>query len=83
MDSGLPDESAAGDWENVSRYLGAVTRGEDLDYAEQGVPSESSGIGQMPEVIHHERLAELMHPDATDRFRAVAAFDFNYFLQGS
>lgn len=75
MDSVSPDESVAGDWENVARYLGAVAAAveEDPDCAELEVPSDSPEIGHMPEVIHYERLAELMHPDVVEELRAAAA----------
>lgn len=75
MDSVSPDESAAGDWEKVATYLGGVSAAidEDPDCAEHEVPSGSPDIGQMPEVIHYERLAELMHPDAAERLRAAAS----------
>ncbi|MCY3910682.1 MAG: hypothetical protein OXF99_04160 [bacterium] len=75
MGSVVPDESVAGDWESVARYLGVVAAaiGEDPDCAKQKVPSDSLDIGRMPEVIHYERLADLMHPDAAGRLRASAA----------
>lgn len=75
MRSVLPDESVAGDWENVARYLSAVAAAidEDPDCAEQEVPSDSPGIGHMPEVIHYEKLAELVHPDAVEKLRLAAA----------
>lgn len=75
MRSVLPDESVAGDWENVARYLGAVAAAidEDPDYAEQEVPSDSPDIGHIPDVIHYEKLAELAHPDAVEGLRAGAA----------
>ncbi|MCQ3810909.1 MAG: hypothetical protein KTV68_10195 [Acidimicrobiia bacterium] len=75
-----PNESITGDWESVARYLGAVADAinNDPDCAEQGVASESYGIGQMPEVIHYERLAELMHPDAVEKLCATAAAVAHY-----
>ena len=75
MGSVLPEESIESDWENVARYLGAVAAAinEDPECAEQEVPGDSSDTGYMPEVIHYERLAELMHPDAAERLRATAA----------
>lgn len=70
-----PDESVVADWENVARYLGAVAAAidEDPDCAEQKLPSDSPGIGHLPEVIHYEELADLTHPDAVERLRAEAA----------
>ena len=56
----------------------AAAINKDTDCAEQEVPSESSGIRQMPEVIHYERLAELMHPDAVEKLRATAATVAHY-----
>ncbi len=75
MGSASPDESVVGDWENVARYLGAVSAAidEDPDCAEQEVPSASPDIGHIPEVIHYEKLAEMAHPDAVERLRAGAA----------
>lgn len=75
MGSVLPDESVVADWENVARYLGAVAAAIDADpdCAEQDLASDSSGIGHLPEVIHYEELADLMHPDAVERLRAEAA----------
>ena len=75
MDSVSPDEPVVADWENVARYLGAVAAAidEDPDCAEQKLPSDSPGIGHLPEVIHYEELAELMHPDAVGRLRAEVA----------
>ena len=75
MGTVLPNESVVGDWENVARYLGAVAAAidEDPDCAEQKAPSDSLGIGHLPEAIHYEELADLMHPDAVGRLRAEAA----------
>ena len=75
MGSVSPDQSVAGDWENVAGYLSsvAVAINKDPDCAELEVPSESLDIGHMPEVIHYERLAELMHLDAVEELRAAAA----------
>ncbi len=74
MGSGLPDESVVGDWENVARYLGAVAAAidEDPDCAVQMETSDPPGIENMPEVIHYEKLAELLHPDAAERLHAAA-----------
>lgn len=75
MGSVSPDESVVGDWENVARYLGAVAAAidEDPDCAKQKAPSDSPGIGHLPEAIHYEELADLTHPDAVERLRAEAA----------
>ncbi|MYG72490.1 MAG: hypothetical protein F4197_08455 [Acidimicrobiia bacterium] len=75
MESVLPDESVGGDWANIARYLGAVATAidEDPDCTEQEMMMESPDIEYMPEVIHYERLAELMHPDAVEGLRAAAA----------
>ena len=75
MGSVSPDQSVASDWENVAGYLSAVVVAinKDPDCAELEVPSDSLDIGHMPEVIHYERLAELMHPDAVERLRSAAA----------
>lgn len=74
MGSVSPDESVVGDWESVAKYLGAVAAAidEDLDCVKQVVPSDSPDIGHMPEVIHYERLAELVRPDAVEGLRATA-----------
>ncbi len=75
MESVLPDESVGGDWANIARYLGAVATAidEDPDCAKQEMTSDSPDIEHMPEVIHYERLAELMHPDAVEGLRTAAA----------
>ncbi len=75
MGSVSPDESVSSDWENTAKYLGAVAAAinEDPACAEQEMPSDFPGFGQMPEVIHYERLAELMHPNAVEELRAAAA----------
>lgn len=75
MESVLPDESVGGDWANIARYLGAVATAidEDPDCAEQEMAMEFPDIEHMPEVIHYERLAELMHPDAVEGLRAAAS----------
>ena len=75
MGSVSPDQSVAGDWENVAGYLSAVAVAinKDPGCAELEVPSDSLDTGHMPEVIHYERLAELVHPDAVERLRSAAA----------
>ena len=75
MGSVSPDQSVGGDWESVAEYLSAVAVAINRDpaCAELEVPSDSLDIGHMPEVIHYERLAELMHPDAVERLRSAAA----------
>ncbi|WP_420434666.1 hypothetical protein [Candidatus Poriferisocius sp.] len=80
MGSVSPDQSVAGDWENVAGYLSAVAVAinKDPDCAELEVPSGSLDIRHMPEVIHYERLAELMHPDAAERLRSTAAAVAHY-----
>ncbi|MXW57131.1 MAG: hypothetical protein F4124_09845 [Acidimicrobiia bacterium] len=74
MASFLLDEMIIGDWENIARYLAAVAAAiaEDPDCAEQETPPDPLGIGQMPEAIHYEKLAELMSIDAAERLRATA-----------
>ena len=74
MGSVSPDQSVAGDWEYIAGYLSAVAAAinKDPDCAELEVPSDSPYIGQMPEVIHYEKIAELLHPDAAERLHAAA-----------
>jgi hypothetical protein len=71
----LPDESVVGDWVNITRYLGAVAAAidEDPDCAKQKASPENPRIGHLPEVIHYEGLADLMHPDVVENLRAEAA----------
>jgi len=75
MHSVLPDESILGDWENMARYLSTVAAaiGEDPDCAKQETPASPFHIGHIPEVIHYEKLAELMRPDAVEQLRAAAS----------
>lgn len=70
-----PNGSTAGDWESVARYLAAVAIaiGEDPECAVSQESADLLSAGGMPEVIHYERLAELMHPDAVEKMRAAAA----------
>ena len=74
MSAALPDDSADGDWDIVCRYLGAAATAMAEDSAHgmrQGL-MEGPDIAEMPDVIHYESLAELMHPDAAIRLRAAA-----------
>ncbi|MCY4136283.1 MAG: hypothetical protein OXG30_15450 [bacterium] len=75
MHSVLPDESILGDWENMARYLSTVAAaiGEDPDCAKQEIPASPFHIGHIPEVIHYEKLVELMRPDAVEQLRAAAS----------
>lgn len=75
MQSVLPDESIVGDWENMARYLGTVAAaiGEDPDCAKQEMPTSPFQIGHIPEVIHYEKLAELVRPNAVEELRAAAS----------
>ncbi len=75
MSAALPDDSADGDWDIVCRYLGAVATAmaEDSDHGKREVPLEDPDIAEMPDVIHYERLAELMHPDAVEGLRSASA----------
>ncbi len=75
MAAALPDDSAAEEWETFGRYLRAVATAvaEDPDLWIRQSPPEDSDIGELPEVIHYEKLAELMCPDAAERLRDAAA----------
>ena len=71
----LPDESAFDEWGNIERYLGVVAAAisEDPTCAASRDATDALGVGDMPEVIHYEKLAGLMHPDAVEALRAAAA----------
>lgn len=71
----LPDETVARDWWNVVGYLEAVAAavGEDPDCAARRDSTDTLDVGGLPEVIHYEGLAELMHPTAVESLRAAAA----------
>ncbi|MCY4136387.1 MAG: hypothetical protein OXG30_15970 [bacterium] len=75
MESALPDDWVAEDWEATLRHLSTVAAAVDTDPDCIGreVPLDASDIGHIPEVIRYDRLAELMHPSAVDRLRSAAA----------
>ena len=75
MNNVSSDDAVARDWWNVAKYLEAVAVaiGEDPDCAAGRNSSDALDVGGLPEVIHYERLAELMHPDAVESLRGAAA----------
>lgn len=63
MESALPDDWVAEDWEATLRHLSTVAAAvdKDPDCIGREVPLDASDIGHMPEVIRYDKLAELHH----------------------